>query len=140
MNQQVRNEKSCKCQICNQETPMIEENKNIYAKYVNESLLLILIQLHHSPYQCWWFYRYFTDTLSLVSIRETAAKLDLALTIVFNHRHRLMILLEKIITEQEAQCAWFIEFDETYEIELTKGSTPERRKARHKDEPDHPTT
>lgn len=49
--------------------------------------------------------------------------------------HRLMILLEKPIAEQEDQCIGFIEFDETYELESTKWSTPERRKARHRGEP-----
>ena len=46
-----------------------------------------------------------------------------------------MILLEKMIAEQEDRCVGFIEFDETYELESTKGSIPERRKARHRGEP-----
>lgn len=62
----------------------------------------------------------FANALSLVPVCKTAAKSDLAFANVFNHRHRLMIIVEKIIAEKEDQGVDLIEFDAICEFECKR--------------------
>lgn len=75
------------------------------------------------------------DTIRLVPIKETAAKLNLSIPTVFNNRHKFLCLLEIYFDQDNNKEAGTVELDETYMLESTKGITPKNRKARHRGEP-----
>ncbi len=77
------------------------------------------------------------DTLNLVPISMTAARLDRSIPTVHYNRHKFLAVLEEIL---EAECftlSGTVEIDETYELESSKGVPPENRKARKRGEPSH---
>lgn len=75
------------------------------------------------------------DTLNLVPIKETAARLDRSVPTVHMNRHKFLAVLEEILEAEAALLSGTVEIDETYELESTKGTTPTNRKARHRGEP-----
>lgn len=75
------------------------------------------------------------DTLSLVPIKETAARLNRSVPTVHMNRHKFLAVLEEILDAEAALLSGTVEIDETYELESTKGKTPPNRKARRRGEP-----
>ena len=75
------------------------------------------------------------DTLSLVPIAQTAARLDLSIQCVFRNRHKFLTFLEQLLAAEPEKLSGTCEFDETYIQESCKGSKPKNRKARHRGEP-----
>lgn len=75
------------------------------------------------------------DTLNLVPIKNTAARLNRTIQTVFNNRHKFLALLEEIILQEDSYLSGTIEIDETYELESRKGTTLDNRKARKRGEP-----
>lgn len=75
------------------------------------------------------------DTLNLVPIKETAARLDRSVPTVHMNRHKFLAVLEEILDAEAALLSGTVEIDETYELESTKGMTPPNRKARRRGEP-----
>ena len=66
------------------------------------------------------------DTLTMVPIHKTAARLN---------RHKFLSMLEKYLESEKIQLSGTIEFDETYVLKSSSGSSLKRRKARHRGEP-----
>ena len=77
------------------------------------------------------------DTLNLVAISTTAARLDRSIPTVHLNRHKFLAVLEEILKAENSILSGTVEIDETYELESTKGITPENRKARKRGEPSH---
>ena len=77
------------------------------------------------------------DTLNLVPIAQTAAKLDLSIPTVHYNRHKFLAVLEDILKAETALLSGTVEIDETYELESSKGTPPENRKPRKRGEPSH---
>lgn len=68
------------------------------------------------------------DTFNLVSLEETAAKIDVSVGTAFNMRHKLLQTLEELMSS--FSLGGIIEADETYILESEKGSRHCSRKAR----------
>ena len=75
------------------------------------------------------------DTLTMVPIHKTAARLNRSIKCVFQNHHKFLSVLEKYLELEKIQLSGTIEFDETYYLESYKGSSLKRRKARHRGEP-----
>lgn len=75
------------------------------------------------------------DTIHLVPMKETSARLNLSENTVFLNRHKFLCMLKKHLDESMNKASGTIELDETYLLESSKGKTPENRKARHRGEP-----
>ena len=75
------------------------------------------------------------DTLTMVPIHKTAARLNRSIKCVFLNRHKFLSMLEKYLESEKIQLSGTIECDETYVLESSKGSSLKRRKARHRGEP-----
>lgn len=73
------------------------------------------------------------DTLSLVPIRKTAAKLDVSQNTVFEMRHKLLCALE-LVMDQEV-LSEVIEADDTYVLQSQKGKECEDREPRKRGSP-----
>lgn len=141
INRELENTKPKECPHCRKNTKMIKKGK----------------ECGKQRYQCQTCNRYFTydshtimsnlkiteeefieickDTLNLVPIEETAARLDRSIQTVFNNRHKFLALLEEVLSHEEIYLAGTVEIDETYELESSKGTTPKNRKARKRGEP-----
>jgi len=77
------------------------------------------------------------DTLNLVPIRKTAARLNRSVPTVHMNRHKFLAVLEEVLDEENTLLSGTVEIDETYELESTKGIPPKNRKARKRGEPSH---
>jgi transposase-like protein len=77
------------------------------------------------------------DTLNLVPISQTAARLDLSIPTVHLNRHKFLAVLEDLLEAETSTLSGTVEIDETYELESSKGVPPENRKARKRGEPSH---
>jgi len=76
------------------------------------------------------------DTLNAVPLLQTAAELDCYVDTIFNMRHKLLILLEKLIYEHDKVMEGIVEIDETYVPDSYKGiKRTNGRKARKHGEP-----
>ena len=73
------------------------------------------------------------DTLNAVPLLQTAAQLDCCVDTVFIMRHKLLILLEQLLFEQDEVMDGIVEIDETYVPDSTKGikRTNERKARKH---------
>lgn len=141
INRELQNTKPEKCPHCRKETKMIKKGK----------------ECGKQRYQCQECHHYFTydshtimsnlkiteeefievckDTLNLVPIKQTAARLNRTIQTVFNNRHKFLVLLEDILFNEDSYLSGTIEIDETYELESSKGTHPDNRKARKRGEP-----
>lgn len=72
------------------------------------------------------------DTLGLVPIKVTAARLNRSINCVFENRHKFLCLLEEILEQANITVDGTVEIDETYVLESCKGTKPVHRKARHR--------
>lgn len=81
------------------------------------------------------FHKIVLDTLSCISIKATAAELNVSIPCVFENRHKILFALEEILQFEDAKLFGTIEFDETYELESQKGSRNIKRKARKRGGP-----
>ena len=77
------------------------------------------------------------DTLNLVPIMKTAARLNRSVPTVHMNRHKFLTILERLLDEENTLLSGTVEIDETYELESTKGTPPKNRKARKRGEPSH---
>lgn len=68
------------------------------------------------------------DTLSLVAIKDTAAKADISVQTVFNMRHKILLVLAQLVSEHNLEGV--IECDETFVLESNKGKAIPGKKAR----------
>ena len=75
------------------------------------------------------------DTLTMVPIHKTAARLNCSIKCIFLNRHKFLSMLEKYLKTEKIQLSRTIECDETYVLESSKGSSLKHRKARHRGEP-----
>lgn len=75
------------------------------------------------------------DTLALVPVLETAARLNRTHKCIFLNRHKFLTLLEEFLNRENQTLSGTIEIDETYVLDSQKGITPTHRKARHRGEP-----
>lgn len=73
------------------------------------------------------------DTLSLVSLLKTAAKVDLSENTVFRMRHKFLLVLEDLV--ESNVLSGVIECDETYILESLKGTVTADRKPRKRQTP-----
>ena len=74
------------------------------------------------------------DTLTMIPIHKTAARLNRSIKCVFLNRHKFLSMLEKYLESEKIQLSGTIECDETYVLESSKGSSLKHRKARHRGE------
>lgn len=75
------------------------------------------------------------DTLKVVPLLETAAKLDCVIDTAFHLRHKFLLLLEQLMVEQSLTLEGLIEMDETYINDGFKGvKRTSGRKARKQGE------
>lgn len=72
------------------------------------------------------------DTLMMVPIHKTEARLNRSIKCIFLNRHKLLGMLEKYLESEKIQLSGTIECDETYVLEFPKGSSLKHRKARHR--------
>ena len=79
------------------------------------------------------------DTLTMIPIHKTAARLNRSIKCVFLNRHKFLSMLEKYLESEKIQLSGTIECDETYVLESSKGSSLKHRKARHRSEPSKTT-
>lgn len=75
------------------------------------------------------------DTLNLVPIHETAARLNRSIPCVFNNRHKFLCFLEETLEEEIPVLCGTIEADGTYIQESQKGCKNIDREPRHRGEP-----
>ena len=68
------------------------------------------------------------DTLTMVPIHKTAARLNRSIKCVFLNRHKFLSMLEKYLESGKIQLSGTIEFDETYVLKSSKGSSLKHRK------------
>ena len=145
MNRQLTEEKPDICPKCGQRHKMVSRGyqrgngKHRYTctgcgKTMTYDACTIMSNLKISKDQ---FIEICRDTLNLVSIVETASRLDLSVTTVHLNRHKFLSVLEEILESENATLSGTVEIDETYELESSKGTSPENRKARKRGEPSH---
>ena len=75
------------------------------------------------------------DTLTMIPIHKTAARLNRSIKCIFLNHHKFLSMLEKYLESEKIQLSGTIECDETYVLESSKGSSLKHRKARHRGEP-----
>jgi len=141
MNEQLESQKPEVCPYCEKQSKMIRKGcecgkqkyqcKECGHKFVWDSHT-ITANLKISRDE---FLEICLDTLGLVPIKETAARLDRSVQCVFENRHKFLIVLEEILKEEDQKLSGTIEFDGTYVLESVKGKKPRTRKARHRGEP-----
>lgn len=144
LNDDIKSEKPSKCPYCNKETKMIKKGmmhkkqrylcKECNHKFVyDRNTITMNSKLDKSV-----FYEIVIDTLELVPLADTAARLDLSIKTVFYNRHKFLAYLEEYLNNEEDNILkGTIEIDETYVLESEKGERQIKRKARHRGEPSH---
>jgi len=70
------------------------------------------------------------DTLDMVPIARTATRLDRSVPTVHLNRHKCPAVLEEMLEDKNFLLAGTVEIDETYELESTKGISPQDRESR----------
>lgn len=75
------------------------------------------------------------DTINLVPIEQTAARLNRSIPCIFNNRHKFLSFLEEALEDEMSVLCGTVEADGTYILESQKGSKNISRKARHRGEP-----
>ena len=75
------------------------------------------------------------DTLSLVSLLKTAAKVDLSENTIFRMIHKFLLVLEELIAENILPGV--IECDETHVLKSLKGTKPIDRSSRKRQTPNN---
>ena len=68
------------------------------------------------------------ETLDMVPIRKRAERLDVSVQCVFNHRHKLLSLLEEIFGNEKELMTGTIEDDESYVLESNEGKYSRKQK------------
>lgn len=143
MNEELTGQKPTRCPKCRSEYKLISHGRQISnqkprftcAKCGHTSVYdsgTIFSNLKISKDE---FIEICMDTLNLVPIKETAARLDRSIPTVHMNRHKFLAVLEEILDAETALLSGTVEIDETYELESTKGKTPPNRKARRRGEP-----
>lgn len=136
INEQLADTRPDVCPCCGKHTRLIKKGKQsgkqryqcktCGSKFVYDSHhITSCMKITHDE-----FIEICLDTITLVPIKETAARLNRSIYCVFNNRHKFLALLEKIVDEETDLVSGTIEFDEKYILESNKGSSPENRKSR----------
>lgn len=141
VNKNLKDSKPKECPHCLKKTKMIKKGKECgkqryqcqtCAKYFTYDSHTIMSNLKITEEE---FIEICKDTLNLVPIKQTAARMDRTIQTVFNNRHKFLALLEELLQHENTVLSGTIEIDETYELESSKGITPINRKARKRGEP-----
>lgn len=143
LNKESINTQPSVCPYCNQKSKMIKkgfkcgkqryqckECKHIFT--FNSHTITMYSKIERSQ-----FNQIILDTLNGVSIKKTAADLDLSIPCIFENRHKFLCALEKLLEQESTKLCGTIEIDETYELESQKGEKNIKRKARKRGEPSH---
>lgn len=143
LNKQLSEERPAKCPKCGQAYKMIShgaQKNNGKRRYtcngckrtMTYDSCTIMSNLKISKDE---FIEICRDTLDLVPIAKTAARLSLSVPTIHLNRHKFLAVLEEMIDSDTAVLSGTVEIDETYELESSKGITPENRKARKRGGP-----
>ena len=141
LNERLNSTKPDVCPCCHQKTDMIKKGKlhkkqRYLCKQCGHKFVYdkgtVTAHMHISIDD---FIEICLDTICLIPIKKTAARLNLDPNTVFNNRHKFLCLLEEILKKEDILLDGSVEIDETYELESTKGKDPVIRKARHRGEP-----
>lgn len=141
LNEELKDSKPKECPHCRKDTKMIKKGKQSgkqryqcqeCGRYITYDSHTITSHLQITEEE---FFEICKDTVNLVPIKETSARLNRSIQTIFNNRHKFLVLLENMIQSEHILLSGTIEIDETYELESSKGVTPTNRKARKRGEP-----
>lgn len=142
MNEQLKSTTPDICPYCGKKTRFIKRGftKNHKQRYQCKECSHKFVYDSHTVTSCLKiskeeFIEICVDTLIMVPIATTAARLGRTSKCIFLNRHKFLTLLENYLNNEKICLAGTIEFDETYIHESTKGKTPKNRKARLRGEP-----
>lgn len=141
LNERIESQKPNICPYCLKETRMIKkgllnkkqryECKECHHKFVyNSKTITSNIKIDKSI-----FYEIVMDTLEVVAINKTAARLDISPKTVFYNRHKFLAYIEEYLRTESNVLSGTIEIDEAYFLDSRKGCRNINRKARHRGEP-----
>lgn len=142
LNNDLASTKPKVCPYCKKETRMVkkgfENSKQRYEckeckhRFTYDSHTITM----YSKLDKTVFYEIVSDTINLIPIAKTAARLDISVKTVFYNRHKFLAYIEDyLINDKDNILAGTIEIDETYYLESLKGCRDIKRKARHRGEP-----
>ena len=142
LNNDIKQEKPSVCPVCHKRSKMIKKDKQ-YGKqrYKCKNCNHVFVYDSHTitanmKISNDVFYQIVIDTLNIVPISKTAARLDLPVKTVFFNRHKFLTYLNDYLNKEDIKLSGTIEIDETYVLESQKGSKSlNNRKARHRGEP-----
>lgn len=129
LNDRLGDNRPYQCPYCHKKTKMIKkgfargkqrylcmecEHKFTYDSHMITSFLKIDVDE---------FIEICIDTLTMVPIHKTAARLNRSIKCVFLNRHKFLSMLEKYLESGKIQLSGAIECDETYVLKSSKGSS-----------------
>lgn len=141
LNEEDRDLKPKRCPYCGKESRMIKKGfKNGKQRYMCKDCSHIFTYNSHtitmySKIERSMFKKIVLDTLSFVSVKKTAADLDLSVPCIFENRHKILCALEVLLDSENMKLSGTIEIDETFELESQKGCRKIQRKARKRGGP-----
>lgn len=143
MNESLAERRPDRCPKCGKEVKMIRHGhqpKNGKTRYTCTACGRTMTYdactiMSNLKITCDQFIEICRDTLNLIPIAKTAARLDLSVPTVFLNRHKFLAVLEEMTEAEETVLSGTVEIDETYELESSKGTPPENRKARKRGGP-----
>ena len=141
LNEEDRDLKPKRCPYCGKESRMIKKGfKNGKQRYMCKDCSHIFTYNSHtitmySKIERSMFKKIVLDTLSFVSVKKTAADLDLSVPCIFENRHKILCALEVLLDSENMKLSGTIEIDETLELESQKGCRKIQRKARKRGGP-----
>ena len=132
LNDRLGDNRPYQCPYCHKKTKMIKKGfargkqrylcMDCYHKFTYDShMITSFLKIDVDE-----FIEICIDTLTMVPIHKTAARLN---------RPKFLSMLEKYLESEKIQLSGTIEFDETYVLESSKGSSLKHRKARHRGKP-----
>ena len=136
LNEEDRDLKPKRCPYCGKESRMIKKGfKNGKQRYMCKDCSHIFTYNSHtitmySKIERSMLKKIVLDTLSFVSVKKTAADLDLSVPCIFENRHKILCALEVLLDSENMKLSGTIEIDETLELESQKGCRKIQRKAR----------
>lgn len=142
LNDDIKQERPKKCPVCLKESKMIKKDKQCNKqRYLCKECNHVFVYDSHTitanmKISSDVFYQIVLDTLNIVPINKTAARLDLPIKTVFYNRHKFLTYLNEYLNNEDNNVlSGTIEIDETYVLESQKGIRNINRKARHRGEP-----
>lgn len=144
MNHQLKDENPDICPVCGEEHPKLIKKGFVGKDHKKQRFLHVSPNCNHKfvydskTITSWMkigkdeFLEICMDTLNLVSIKTTAARLNRSINCVFENRHKFLCLLEEILKKEKTVVDGTVEIDGTYILESQKGSKEITRKARYR--------